>query len=140
MHDLEDPKPMRLRIVAVLALALGVLVVVFPDTYRSWRLAREGERAIGSVLESTPDQHQLVRYSFIANGEHVEGSDNSCTVRNGLVTVWFAKSDPTISVCDQRGTWWHGALFGLLLLTLGAPILWFGVGMSSRGFGQPKKW
>lgn len=130
---------MRLQIAAVLALALGVMVVVFPDTYRSWRLAREGERAIGSVLQSIPDQHQLVRYSFIAHGERFEGADNSCTMNNGLVTVWFAKSDPTISVCDQRSTWWHGPLFGLFFLTLGAPILWFGVATSSSGIGQTRK-
>jgi hypothetical protein len=127
---------MRLQVTAVLVFLCGVLVVITPDTYRSWRLAREGERVIGSVVESTPDQHRLVRYSFAVHGQRFEGADNGCSMENGLVTVWFAKSDPRISVCDRRSSWRQGALFGLLVSTVGVPLVWLIVGIGKGKLGR----
>lgn len=130
---------MWLQLIAVLAYVTGVMFVVAPDTYRSWRLANEGQRTYGAVIALYPDQHRLVRYSFSVRGQRFEGSGNSCLVRNGTVNVWFVKTDPSICACDSRGNWQQGIAFGSILIMSGVPLIWFVVGDHRRRIDRRRR-
>jgi hypothetical protein len=86
--------------------ALGVWSIFFvvflgwrlPEVWRLYRLANEGARTTGTVIEVKPEHHNLVTYSYSVASQEYRGTEGRRSAQVGDIwPIYYLPSHPEVS-------------------------------------------
>jgi hypothetical protein len=105
------PMPKRIRYVAAALLVGGLYLLLWPITYKNYRLEREGQHTTGILINKSCEirNSQIFFYKFVVDGKEFTGKgapgkgNQSCErIQNGdQVFVTYLPGDPYVSSAER---------------------------------------